>query len=626
MTLDKREGELYQRNEGESQPETLSTKSPGTHQEIAAPAGEDWGKTDAVPTAPPFFTKRGFKIGVAVAITFGVLALGGYMFLRWWETPGVVISVEAPFDVRAGERYEFGIVINNSARQAMERISLVLRSGSGVLLADETGEPSETRITREEFDLILEPDSTNRQAFYAYFLGKEGEERQIEITLRYYLADTQSPFSYDRTIAVRINAPAAVANFNLPSQALSASDFALGYEVRNLSTFNFSPLSVRFDHPRDFDFVETRPAPIERSRWQFQDFAGQDSVAVEAIGRLTAAPGEVHNFRITLYARVWDEDILIGETTGEISVIENPMFMSMSVNGAVDYIARPGEVLEYRITFKNNFQETLRDVVIVVRLSGNMFNLRTIETVGAFNSRDMTITFHGGNDPQLLFLGPQESGSVTFTIETFSEAPGEITNPIISAHAEMTSATEPRHLGAIAPVTATAEIETRVSGAVLLSSNALLRDPVYGGRVVGPWPLRTYQTTQMSVHLGVAADTNDLEDILVSTTLPAGVRYIGNVRGDTTGVEIIVNPRISLIELRIPRLKARESRQIIFQIEVTPSVTDLNQAMLILQPIRLTGRDSFTGKLLELEARQLNSVQLRDPTITNPGAEGRVRE
>jgi hypothetical protein len=128
----------------------------------------------------------------------------------------------------------------------------------------------------------------------------------------------------------------------------------------------------------------------------------------------------------------------------------------------------------------------------------------------------------------------------------------------------------------------------------------------------------------MSARLVVGASGNDLENILVSTTLPAGIRYIGNPRGDSEGM--IFHPRPARLEWRIPRLVAHQQRELIFQIGVTPSIVDIGDAINILNPATLTGTDNFTAKRVELSTREISSTGFQDPTVPNAAIEGRVRE
>jgi hypothetical protein len=636
MPLNKREEELYRR-EREDEPVRILSQKPKNISQEPPRSGADWGKIETAPSPPPKLlslepetkrkVRRSFRVAAAAVLALGLLAAGGYLFFQWWLAPSVTIAIEGPAEFRAGDKYSFEVIINNVSRLALEQPSLSVRAGSGVLFANEQGHPLGERVVTRGLEQNLEPGSIRREAFSAYLLGKEGDERQIEISFRYRVPDIASDFTKTETLKVRIAAPAVALTFGLPRQTLSASDFAFTYEWRNLSELGIRFITAKIEYPQDFSFVSASPVPIAGARWKFQEeLASQHSASVSVVGRLEVPAGQTRAFRALLYATLWDEEILLGEIADEISIIENPLFMSLSVNGETEYIANPGDRLRYRITFKNNFQETLRDIVIVAELSGRMFDFPSVVTNGAFDSRDRTITFHGGNTPQLLFLNPEESGSVEFEIKAFESILAGIRNPTISVNVEMTSATRPRDLGIEDVMSASVSIESKINGVFNLAANVLLRDPVYGGVLVGPWPLRAGQTTQMSARLVVGAVGNDLENILVSTILPSGVNYIGNVQGNTAGTEIVFSPRAGRLEWRIPRLAAHQQRELIFQIGVTPSIADIGDAINILNPATLTGADSFTAKRVELSTREISSTGFQDPTVPNPAIEGRVRE
>lgn len=623
MPLEEREEALYRRDAIRREQSAAPSRIPVRTQK----PGARWGTVEAAPQTPTLRTKtakgaRHILRGIVwSALVLALLGGGAYGFLKWWSRPSVTVMLQGPTEVRAGERVSYEIVIENSARSALENTSLTLRAGRGVLFP-ETSE----RIVRKELAEAFPPATSRRETVSMFFLGKEGDERDVEISFRYRMPNIASEFVRTETIKVKIAAPAVALTLNLPKQTLSSANFAFSYEWKNISALPIKYLTAEFVYPDDFTFVEATPAPEEGRRWQFQELLPNATSSVAVVGRIGAEAGQTRTFRATLATRVRNDQIVLGEVTGEIAVIENPLVIAMSVNGQTSYNADPGELLDYRITFKNNFSETLRDIVIAAKLSGRMFDVRSIETDGAFDSRDMTVTFNGGNSPQLLFLDPQESGSVSFRIKVADAIPPGLRNPVLSASAEMTSATEPRYLGIEGPVRATASVDTKVNGIISLTSRTYLRDATLGFATVGPWPMRANHTTQMTVHWIVTASGNDFSNIVVSTVLPGGVAYLGNARGNISGTQITANPRTSRVEWQIPNLAAFQTKEFIFQIGITPSAADVGNPVNVLNAVSLVATDGFTGNRPAVETAVTRSDALADPSISRPETEGRVTE
>ncbi len=628
MTLEKREEELYRRDGLQIEKPTsgIARKIPVEKQE----PGKEWGTVEAFSGVPEFpkkgvfqkyynYSRKIFRSILWTAIIISFILGGGYLFFRWWSKPSVTLTIQGPTEVRAGELASYEILIQNSAKSSLEKTSLTIRAGSGVLFPD-----TSERIKREELQETFLPSTSRKEKFAVYFLGKEGNEREVEVTFRYRISNIASEFAKTEKIKVKIAAPALLVNFNLPKQALSAVNFPFGLEVKNISELSLKYLYAEIIYPEDFTFLSSTPVLEEGKRWELPELPKNSNLNLSVSGRINADVGQVRSFGVKFFTKIRNEDILLSEVFSEISIIENPLVIAMSVNGSTNYIASVGEFLEYRITFKNNFSETLRDIVVIVKLNGKMFDLKTLDSDGAFDSRTRTITFHGGNSPQLLFLNAQESGSVGFRIKVLDEIPAGEKNNIISASAEMTSATQPKYLGIEGPVRAATSIDTKINGIINLSSRVFLRDVSRGFTVNGPWPLRANQTTEMTVRWQVSALGNDFSDIIVSSILPAGVSYLGDARGNIAGTQVTANPRTATIEWKISTLGANQSKELIFQIGITPSVADIGNPKIILNPVSLSATDNFTGKRMEISTKEIRSDDLGDPS-TKP-EEGIVRE
>lgn len=565
--------------------------------------------------------KRAFRIVILGGVAVALIAAFVYGFLRWWEQPDVGLTIEGPAQVRAGDRILYEIIVENPGRSALEDASLIVRAGSGVILSDK----QDLRILRLDFPDTLDAGAIRRERIEAYFLGKQGDTRELEISFSFRMPNIASPFAKTERITAKIAESAVSLNLNLPKQTLANNDFEFSYEWKNISGIAISHVTVELSYPENFIFTGAEPAPEDEKRWRFDELAAQETQSVSVSGRLDAAAGETRSVRASLFGRVRGEQILLGEMSADISVTENPIIIAMSVNGKMSYNANPGELLDYRITFKNNFSETLRDIVIVAKLSGEMIDVKSVSSDGAFDPRNMTVTFHGGNSPQLLFLDPRESGSVAFRAHLLESFLDGLKNPTVSASAEMTASVRARNAGIEEQMSAAASVEAKVNGIAMLSSQVLLRDANTDFAVIGPWPMVANQTTQMTVRWDVTALANDFENIIVSTTLPGGVSYLGNATGNISGTQVIANPRTSRIEWQIPRLTVYQSRDLAFQIGITPKAANIGAPVGVMSAVAIIATDVFTGNRSAFETPALKSDELTDPSVQRPDIEGRVR-
>lgn len=621
MPLEEREQELYRRNTGKI-PRPAAPRIRKT--EPAPKTGGEWGKVAELPPPmlQPEMRRRIGRIFFWSIGTIAVLAAIGFGFFKWWSAPAVTLSIVGDREVRAGERQSYEIVIENSARSSLENVSLTIGAGTGVILPETSG-----RVILQQLEETLAPGTMRRVRFSAYFLGREDDERTIEVKLRYRLPNISSDFETTETLKAEITEPALAIAFDTPKQTLANTDFSFGLAWQNISELNILCVGSEFTYPDDFTFGRASPMSREGNEWQFGTLPSQATGTVAVTGRLAGRAGDVRTVKASVFTRVpcAGEKIVLGESSADISVIENPLIISMSVNGRTDYTAKPGETLEYMITFTNTYGEPLRDIVVTAKLSGAMFDMRSVSSQGSFDSRTNTITFHGGNTSQLLSLGPQQSGSVTFRVALLDTIPPALRDGSVGVAAAITSGTQPRLLGIEGPVTAESSLETKISGVLSLVTRALFGDPLYGSATVGPWPLKANETTRFAVHWVVRTEGSASKNVRVSTVLPGGVVYLGNVRGGVSGTQIVANPRTSAVEWQIPELGAFASKELVFQIEVTPSSPDIGSPITLLDAVNLTGTDAATGERTERQTDPVRSDTLNDPTIADPSTEGIVQ-
>lgn len=619
MPLEELEKKLYRPGQKE---EEVPVTRPAKPAEAPEP-GASWGKVERIPAEPavlslkqivpsPETRSKAKRILLIGFMLFAAAAGSVFLYLRLLGAPQVSLAVSGPQEVKAGDGAQYEIMIENLSRGILERTSLTFRAGTGVVFP-ETPE----RINIKDLPETFLPGAARREKFTAHFLGKVGDEREIEIVFRYRIANIASEFVKTEKVKVKIAAPAVSINLNLPKQALPNNNFGFNAEWKNLSEMKILYVVTNFEYPQDFEFVDATPKPEEGRAWQFPELPSQETASVSIVGRLKAETGQIRKFKTALGTKVRGELIWLGETESEISIIENPLAMAMSVNGEISYNANPGEKLEYRITFKNSFQETLKDIVITAKLSGRMFDITSVDSQGAYDSRNLTVTFHGGNTPQLLFLDQQEAGSVSFTVKLLNDFPAGLTNNVINVEADITSATRPKYVGLEGTVKAATSNATQVNGILTLTSRVLLRDPSNNSALIGPWPMRQNQTTQMTVRLNVVSRGNEFENIIVKTALPANVEYIGNI----SGVGSVANPRTKELTWDIPKIGAYQSRELAFRIGVTPSAAQVGSAINVLAQVTIDATDGFTRTSVKDKAFVKRSDDLDD----RPEGDGRVQ-
>jgi hypothetical protein len=619
MALEDLEKKLYRRTEAEDKGEVTKKKaepsspSPGQTGKPTTPSA--WGKVvSQTPISRPSFSLSARAKG-AIYFLLGFLVIVGagfFLLQRLFAPQEIRLEVIGAREVRSGERVEFEVFLENKARSPMRDTTLTIRAGSGVIFTEAPEQSVVSRGTQGE----LAAGALRKEIVSLQFYGKPGDTREIEASFRYQLGDGSTRFEETKRMTVIIAAPTISFDLNVPTRVISQDPFTFSISWKNVSSQTISEGFTRLELPPEFEIIDAKPAPEENTtRWQSLDLAADETESIALTGKLVVPEGEVRRMRATFEIPLRGELILVSENETEISLASNPLALAISINNFQDYTASPGETLEYKVGFKNNFELALRDVVITALLESALFDLATVESVGSFSSRNKTITWHGGNTPQLLALTTQESGAVSFRVrlkETFTLSEK---NNRLKISVQASSPTKPASLGGQAIVTAKSEKEIKVHGKLELVALVLRQDPKAPFANTGPIPPRVNQTTTYSAHIKFNALGNDFRDIFARTVLPSGVTFTGKTSGNIAGTDFVFNPRTNEIIWQIPRIEAFATKGIIFQISATPSLTQVGQLMELFQAVEASGVDDWTGNEVRLQTRAILSDLPDDPTV-----------
>ncbi|PIT95023.1 hypothetical protein COT98_01310, partial [Candidatus Falkowbacteria bacterium CG10_big_fil_rev_8_21_14_0_10_39_9] len=117
--------------------------------------------------------------------------------------------------------------------------------------------------------------------------------------------------------------------------------------------------------------------------------------------------------------------VILKETTKQVKIVEQSLYITQTINNSPDYIAAPGDLLHYEITFRNIGTSPLQNLFLASKLNGLLFDFTTIKTPdGQSQSGDNSIIWDWHKIPKLQFLDAGEEGLVEFWVELKEEVDG----------------------------------------------------------------------------------------------------------------------------------------------------------------------------------------------------------
>jgi hypothetical protein len=135
----------------------------------------------------------------------------------------------------------------------------------------------------------------------------------------------------------------------------------------------------------------------------------------------------------------------------------------------------------------------------------------------------------------------------------------------------------------------------------------------------GPIPPIVGQTTTFTIHWDVTNSSNDVDDIKVEAVLPSYVEWVNKYKPASAILHYDILTR--KLTWDIGKLSSgtgilSPAKNIIFQLALTPSATQLNQVVELLKATTISGVDVYTSTVLKFTDKAATSDCPDDLTMS----------
>jgi hypothetical protein len=294
-------------------------------------------------------------------------------------------------------------------------------------------------------------------------------------------------------------------------------------------------------------------------------------------------------------------------------------------NNSSSYVSVAGDWLSYALKYANNTNVPFIGATITAKLTGAMFDFSTLQTAGSFNSITDTITWSPSAVPALATLAPGETGTVAFRVKTLKRISAQR-----ASDKDYTLRVDGKifSLGVLPGVTATStmsgdSLTTKVGGAIAVAANGYRYDTMSGITNAGPYPPVVDQETDYTIHWILTTTLTDMSNVIVSTSLPAGIAFTGAVWSNVSSTPQY-NPATGAVTWQLPSAPAAAGTvatapEAAFQVSDTPSVNQVGQVISLLGQTIVQATDAFTGNALVASANAVSTDLSKDSIARKSG-------
>jgi hypothetical protein len=536
----------------------------------------------------------------------------------------LVLELNAPKEVLIGVPFELRAELSNQSGKTLKDVMLTVTLPDGAVFV---GSGEDKTIVQKNFGDLGE-GSLVSETYQVVFLKGRDSQKKLRATVSYLPANLGSRFESYKEAEVAIRDAGVAVELVGPPSVLNSEEFELDVIYRNVSDVDFTDLELKLEYPANFSFLSaTVPPDKGKDTWLLGDLRKGSEGTFSIRGNVIGAPESSVEFKTNLKTTLGGRQYDLETKPFQLTIAPSPLSLIINLNDKADYIVKPGDSLNYVISYVNNTDTALRAVTIRAQLVGEMFDFNYLNTDAIFRPEDNTLIWNSQNNPSLGTIVPNSAGFVKFSIKAKEQYPirrfGD-KNFVLKINAEIESPTVPASLKAVKTFNI-AKLESKVSGNIKIGSRAYFRDAASGIINKGAMPPRANQPTNFTVHWLLENFASDVSNLEIRAVLPAGVKFTG-VAKSSFAPQPFYDEKDNQMVWQIDKLPANkgaidEPVEAIFQIEAAPSGDFIGKYFPILGETTLRAVDNFTNEEIIRTAAPLSTALPDDATI---GAQGGV--
>jgi len=543
------------------------------------------------------------------------LASSFYIFVLR-DRSALNLELEAPEEILTGVPFDLKVNFSNNSGNLIGdvRLSVILPEGAAFF-----GKDLQKNIDNKPLGNIGD-GSLVQETYKVIVIAAEPAVKEFKAAVNYAPASLGSRVRFEKSETIEVESRSAGIQIEMvvPEETVSGEEFSLDIAYRNISDLDFSDLELRLEYPPNFTFAIASLKPDSGNNiWLLGDLRKNSEGKFFVTGNLIGSEDELFEFKAGLSSRQGGYSYLVSRGSAKTAIGSSPLSLAIHLNNGENYVAKPGDNLNYTISYSNNTDSLLSNVVIRAKLIGELFDLGSVQTQGFFRPTDNTLIWNSANAPDLTPLPSGKAGVVNFSVkikETYPIRRFSDKNFLLKVQAETESNGR---------IFSKVQSETKLVGKAEVDAKAYFRDAESGFLNQGLFPLKVGQPTNFTIHWLVKSFANDLSNIEVRGALGNNVKMVGVPKSNAgslpfysvEGNEVVwqiekIQANLGLIGIPI---------EAVFQVEVLPEAGNVGNYIQILGPTSIKALDGFTGQELSHSDGALTTALPDDSTVGQQG-------
>lgn len=540
------------------------------------------------------------------AFLFFLAALGYVGFQLWFnngvEAKNVDILVNAPLTIGAGEDFVFDVLVQNKNQMKMQTVDITVEFPDGTRSSSNIADSYLS--TREEIGDI-EVGKIFKNNYSALLFGEEGDKKEIEVSLSYRVEGSNALFTKEKKFEVVLKSTPVRLTVTNVKELTSGQPLTFNVEVVSNSTQTLQNVVVQATYPFGFQYSGSSLDAEEDNRtWIIPQLQPKEIVRFTIDGTVEGQNNEERYFSFMAGledSQTGDPEIVFTKTGTTITLARPFLELDLAISKdnsdiiPLDADAVYGAIL----SFKNNTNDPLRNVVLTLQLDGEAINKESIQVPqGFYQSTNNTIVWDNTTTSNLKSIPVGTSGTVSFNFSGKGRNSGTlIVNPEVTLTAQVEGNRNPdNEVPEIIENSITKKLrfntQTNIDTKSEYYTNTFLNS--------GPIPPIAEQKTYYTAVLEISNPSNRIQNGLVTMMLPNFVTYENNFAPSSE--DFSYDPKTRMATWKVGTIEPKTGfegtlpRKLEFQVSIVPSVSQVGTAPNLVYDIKFTGTDSYTNE------------------------------
>lgn len=530
------------------------------------------------------------------------------------------VAISGPFAIGGGSELPLQVAITNQNTVPIKSAVLIMKYPDGTRsVGDNERDIFEERLVLDE---IAAGETINQPVRVAVF-GEENDEKTVTATVEYRLADSGGTFYKDSDpFTFKLNSAPVTLDLDYNQKLSSGQETEITLKVTSNAPNVLEDVLIMAEYPSSFDFISAEPSPaFGQNAWTIDTLEPEGEATIKLTGAILGQTDDQFVMKFRVGKAREDNQFQMGSVlaTSEAEfLIEQPFIgLTLSVNGDNDgsAVIDPGSPAQVRIDVVNTLDVSVYDMYVEASLVGTAVREDDISVrSGFYNSRENLVRWDVSSNRDFAEVLPGERLSLDFNFQPLPQDNTPTFDIKVNAYARRVSESSAAEQ-LIGSVVANARISTELAlGREIGRNSSVFAD-------TGPIPPVAEQETTYTATLAVQNGSNDVVDAEVTTSIPQYVNWLDVVSGDGS---IVYNPVSKIISWQVGAIDANATKQISFQIELLPSLSQTGTTPALLGEQRLRATDRFTGTAIRATAPPASTELSREAGFER--GNGRVQD